>query len=94
MLKVSGLPVDITKSELDELFSPYGVIDPSTFRLDFEEGRRIAYVELANNENAASKGLDGKLFREQYILSVVEGIWGNGIVFPQPGSGGRVGNGS
>lgn len=69
MLRVSGLPVDITKSELDKLFSPYGTIT-LLGPIRTEKSAAIAEVKLHGNVSAAAKELDGKPFRGQCHLTI------------------------
>ncbi len=69
MLRVSGLPVDITKSELDKLFSPYGKITLLT-EIKRDKSAAIAEVKLDGDVYAAANQLNGKPFRGQCHLTV------------------------
>ncbi len=69
MLRVSGLPVDVTKSELDELFSPYGKITLLK-EIERDKSTAIAKVKLDDNVDAAANELNGKPFRGQCHLTV------------------------
>jgi hypothetical protein len=70
MLRVSGLPVDVTKSELDKLFLPYGKIHLLT-EIKRDKSAAIAEVKLEGNVSAAADELNGKPFRGQCHLTVV-----------------------
>ncbi|MFB2897638.1 hypothetical protein ACE1CI_32370 [Aerosakkonemataceae cyanobacterium BLCC-F50] len=68
MIKVSGLPVDITESELHKLFENYGTIQSVTIERKSDES--VAYVKLDKDENEklAVEKLNETLFRDQYVL--------------------------
>jgi hypothetical protein len=87
MLKVSGLPIEITKSGLDGLFSRYGEIQitENSVVIKIENDQSIAYVELDKNENAAREALDGKLWLDKFFLRV-DKYRGDGNLILQPGS--------
>lgn len=87
MLKVAGLPIEITKSGLDDLFSPYGKIQitENSVVIKIENDQSIAYVELDKNENTARKALDGKLWLGKFFLRV-DKYRGDGILILQPES--------
>lgn len=89
MLKVAGLPIQITKSDLDELFSPYGKIQitETSIIIQIKKDESIAFVQLDNNEEAAIRELDRTRWRDKYILHL-DPIRGDDIYFGQPGSGG------
>ncbi len=89
MIKVSGLPVNITKSDLDELFSPYGKIQITRQSITIKIGNRNSYalVELEQDEDEKDAiELDGRKWREKYIL-YVERIRGKDIDPDQPKKG-------
>ncbi len=70
MIKVSGLPIQVTKSELDELFSPYGAIlvtedSPS---IEMQGSESIAYVSLDQNESKAIRELSNTVWLGTNLL--------------------------
>ena len=90
MIKVSGLPVNITKSDLDELFSSYGTIQitKKSVSIKIEQTESIAHLELDKNEQLAIQELDRTKWRDKYIL-YLDSIRGNGGTNPgQLGAGG------
>ncbi|MEA5541489.1 RNA-binding protein [Limnoraphis robusta Tam1] len=61
MIKVSGLPVNITKSDLDELFEEYGIIQitKNSLILKIEKDETWAFLELLDeNEQIAIEELN------------------------------------
>lgn len=86
MLEVAGLPIQITKSDLDELFLPYGEIQitKNSILIKIENNQSIAYIELDKNESTAREELDRKLWRGQSLS--VDQHRGDGILFTQPRS--------
>lgn len=82
MLEVAGLPIETTKSDLDELFSDYGEIQ--AFIIKVENNQGIAYVELDKNESTAREELDRKVWRGQSLS--VDQHRGDGILRTQPRS--------
>ncbi|MEA5500681.1 RNA-binding protein [Limnoraphis robusta] len=60
MIKVSGLPVNITKSDLDELFKIYGIIqiNKTSLILKIEKDETWAFLELNENEQIAIEELN------------------------------------
>ncbi|BAZ08588.1 RNP-1 like RNA-binding protein [Calothrix sp. NIES-4071] len=94
MLEVAGLPIQITKSDLDELFLPYGKIQitKNSIVIKIENTQSIAYVELDKNENAAREQLDRKLWRGQSLR--VDQHRGDGLLVGQPESRGTGNNNS
>jgi hypothetical protein len=95
MFKVSGLPVQITKSDLDELFLPYGkiIITKHSLTIKIEKDESIAFVELDKNEQDAIKQLDRTRWREQYILHL-DPLRGDPGQVGDPGSGGTQSQGT
>ncbi|MEG4197279.1 hypothetical protein [Microcoleus sp. Pol12A5] len=89
IIKVSGLPVNITKSDLDELFSPYGTIQitEKSVLIKIEQTESIAHLELDKNEQLAIQALDQTKWRDKYIL-YLDSIRGNGTKITQRGGGG------
>ena len=87
MIKVSGLPAQITKSDLDELFLPYGKIKITrqSITIKIGDNQSSALVELDKNEELAIE-LDEKKWRDKYIL-YVEIIRGKDIDLDQPKDG-------
>ncbi|BAY94456.1 MULTISPECIES: RNA recognition motif domain-containing protein [unclassified Tolypothrix] len=89
MFKVSGLPVQITKSDLEELFSPYGKIQitETSIVIKIEKDESIAFVALdkEENEKAAINKLDKTQWRNKYIL-YLDPIRGDDIKIGQPQS--------
>jgi len=70
MLKVSGLPIRITKSELDELFSPYGTIQVAEDSpvIEVKGSESIAYISLDQNESEAIQALSNTVWRGTNLL--------------------------
>lgn len=68
MIKISGLPAGAIKSDLEELFLPYGEI--TQFEIFTEDNKSIAHIALKGDIDAAVSELDGKPFRGQCILTV------------------------
>lgn len=93
MIKISGLPVNITKSDLDELFLPYGTIIYVSIKNEPTESIARLELELDKNEEDAMKELNNTLWRDQYIL-YLDPIRGNGgTERDQPGGGGNQNQG-
>lgn len=86
MFKVSGLPVQITKSDLYELFSPYGEIQITKNSIIIQIGKddSFAFVELDKNEELAIDKLD----RTRWHGSILhlDPIRGSGELLGQVGS--------
>ena len=57
MIKVSSLPVQVTKADLDKLFSKYGTIQitEESVIIEIGETESTAYVKLDKNESDAIK---------------------------------------
>lgn len=83
MIKVSGLPVNITKSDLDELFLPYGTIKSVVIKNQQTES--IAHVELDKNEQLAIQALDRTKWRDKTLH--LDSSRGNGTKPGQRGAG-------
>jgi RNA recognition motif-containing protein len=94
MFKVNGLPTQITKSDLEELFSPYGEIQitETSIIVQIKEKESIAFLQLNNpeNEQRAIKALDRTRWRDKILH--LEDNRGTGISFGQPTSGGNHNN--
>jgi len=88
MIKVSGLPVNITKYDLDELFSPYGTIKitENSVLIKINETEIIAYLELDKNQELAIQKLDRKKWGDNILY--LDSIRGDELEFSQPGGGG------
>ncbi|MEA5518873.1 RNA-binding protein [Limnoraphis robusta] len=88
MIEVIGLPVNITKSDLDELFSPYGTIlinDEFSVIIKIRKDQSIAYVQLDNDD--VEQLVIEALNKEEwggYILYVDKYRGGGGIRIGQP----------
>ncbi|MEG3931801.1 MULTISPECIES: hypothetical protein [unclassified Microcoleus] len=89
MIKVSGLPVNITKSDLDELFFAYGTIQitKNSVIIKIKQTESIAHLELDKNEPLAIEELDRRKWRD-YIL-YLDPIRGDGILPSQDEGGGN-----
>jgi RNA recognition motif-containing protein len=83
-LKILGLPVNITKSDLDDLFAPYGtiLITGISILIKIQEDQSIAYVELDKNQSMAKDELNETQWHG-YFLKVDE-YRAEGVRFPQP----------
>jgi RNA recognition motif-containing protein len=92
MLKVANLPIQTTKSDLDELFLHYGTITKYSIIIEIEKNQSVAYVELDKNENAAREGLDKKVWRGKSLR--VDKYRGDGLMPGQPISSGTGSNNS
>lgn len=94
MIKVSGLPVNITKSDLDELFLAYGTIQITEISviIKIKQTESIAHLELDQNEQLAIDELNETKWRNQYIL-YLDPIRGDKLEFGQPGGGGEQNQG-
>ncbi|MEG4484991.1 hypothetical protein [Microcoleus sp. D2_18a_B4] len=90
MIKVSGLPVNITKSDLDELFFAYGTIQitKNSVIIKIKQSESIAELELDKNELLAIQELHKTKWRDQYILYLAS-IRGSGILEHQDEGGGN-----
>ncbi|EGK90295.1 hypothetical protein D0A34_14175 [Microcoleus vaginatus PCC 9802] len=88
MIKVSGLPVNITKCDLDELFSPYGTIQitENSVVLKIQQIESIAHLELDKNEQLAIQELNNTKWRDKYTLLVAP-IRRDELEIRQPGGG-------
>ncbi|MBW4635678.1 MAG: RNA-binding protein [Iphinoe sp. HA4291-MV1] len=88
MFKVSGLPIQITKSDLDELFSSYGEIQitKNSIIIKVEKDDSFAFVQLDKNEERAIRELDRTRWRGSILH--LDPIRGEGPLLGQPGSGG------
>ncbi|NJM70620.1 MAG: RNA-binding protein [Scytonema sp. RU_4_4] len=93
MFKVSGLPVQITKSDLDELFSPYGEIQitENSIIIQIKKDQSIAFVQLDKDEEHAIRELDRTRWRDSILH--LDPIRGKGILLGQLGSGGTSSGG-
>lgn len=80
MIKVSGLPVNITKSDLDEVFKNYGIIQITinSLILKIEKDESWAFLELDKNEQNAIEQLNHTKYTIQgkeytiYVAAVQE----------------------
>jgi RNA recognition motif-containing protein len=90
MIKVRGLPVNITKSDLDELFSPYGTIQITEISviIKIKQSESFAELELDKNEELAIQKLNKTKWRDKYIL-YLNSIRGSGILEHQDEEGGN-----
>ncbi|MEG3924305.1 hypothetical protein [Microcoleus sp. T3_D1] len=90
MIKVSGLPVNVTKSDLDELFSPYGTIQitKNSVLIKIEKTESIAHLELDKNEQLAIQELNNTKWRD-YIL-YLDPIREDELEIGQPGGVGTT----
>jgi hypothetical protein len=90
MIKVSGLPVNITKSDLDELFLPYGTIQitENSVLINIKETESIAHLELDKNQELAIQKLDRRKWRDNILY--LDSIRGDELEFSQPGGGGAT----
>jgi len=91
MIKVSGLPVNITKSDLDELFFAYGTIQTTEISviIKIKQTESIAHLELDKNELLAIQELHKTKWRDKHILYVTP-IGGDEPEIGQPGGGGTT----
>lgn len=92
MIKVSGLPIQVTKSDLDELFSPYGTIRTAddAVVIEVRDSESTAYVNLEQNESLAVRELSNQIWRDRYLLSL-DFMRGDELVIGMRGSGGSGG---
>ena len=90
MIKVSGLPVNITKSDLDELFLPYGTIQitENSVLIKIKETESIAHLELDKNQELAIQKLDRRKWRDNILY--LDSIRGDELELCQPGEGGTT----
>ena len=84
MIKISGLPVQITKADLDEIFAPYGKIriTEDSILIKIGENRSTAYVELDQNEQRAIEELSGKRWADSELY--LDYIRGDELVKDMP----------
>lgn len=91
IIKVSGLPVNVTKSDLDELFLDYSPIKitENYVRIKIGDTESTAYLEIEKEEEEerAIQELDRRKWRDKILY--VDSIRGDGVLGHQPGGGGK-----
>jgi RNA recognition motif-containing protein len=90
IIKVSGLPVNVTKSDLDELFSDYSPIKitENSVLIKIGDTESTAYLELEEDEEGAIKDLDRIKWRDNILY--LDSLRGEELKIGQPGSGGTT----
>ena len=84
MIKVTGLPAQVTKADLEEIFSLYGTIQADSVSIEVGESDSTAYLALDKNEPKAIAELRNTTWRDNHVLYLAFDR-GDGVVRGQSG---------